>query len=39
MRIGGGFLVLIGLAMVTGWWDHLVQWVQLRMVDYGETVL
>jgi cytochrome c-type biogenesis protein len=39
MRIGGGFLVLIGLAMVTGLWDHLVQWVQLRMVDYGETVL
>ena len=22
-----------------GWWDHLVQWVQLRMVDYGETAL
>ena len=39
MRIGGGFLVAIGLAMVTGWWDHLVQWVQLRMVDYGETLL
>ena len=33
MRIGGVFLVLIGLAMVTGWWDHVVQWVQLRIVE------
>jgi cytochrome c-type biogenesis protein len=39
MRIGGGFLVLIGLAMVTGVWDHLVQWVQLQLVDYWETAL
>ena len=39
MRIGGAFLILVGLAMVTGWWDHLVQWVQLRMVEYGETAL
>ncbi len=39
MRIGGTFLILVGIAMVTGWWDHLVQWVQLRMVDYGETAL
>jgi cytochrome c-type biogenesis protein len=39
MRIGGGFLVLLGLAMVTGYWDHLVQWVQLRVVDFGATVV
>jgi cytochrome c-type biogenesis protein len=39
MRIGGAFLVLLGLAMVTGWWDHLVQWVQLQVVDFGETAL
>ncbi|PWN01951.1 cytochrome C biogenesis protein ResC [Nocardioides silvaticus] len=39
MRIGGAFLVALGLAMVFGWWDHLVQWVQLRMVEYGETAL
>ncbi|MEZ0577839.1 cytochrome c biogenesis CcdA family protein [Nocardioides sp. MH1] len=37
MRIGGGFLVALGLAMIFGWWDHLVQWVQLQLVDYGET--
>lgn len=39
MRIGGAFLILVGVAMVTGLWDHLVQWVQLRLVEYGETAL
>ena len=39
MRIGGAFLVLLGLAMVTGLWDHVVQWVQLQVVDFGETAL
>ena len=33
MRIGGAFLVLIGVLMVTGWWDHIVQWMQLHLVD------
>lgn len=33
MRIGGLMLVVIGLLMVTGWWDHLTQWVQLALVD------
>ncbi|MBM9461095.1 cytochrome c biogenesis protein CcdA [Nocardioides sp. zg-536] len=39
MRVGGAFLVLIGLLMVTGWWDHVVQWAQLRTVEFGETAL
>ena len=39
MRIGGGFLILLGIAMVTGLWDHLVQWVQLQVVDFGETAV
>ncbi len=39
MRIGGAFLVVLGLAMVFGWWDHLVQWAQLQVVDFGETAL
>ncbi|WP_183095655.1 cytochrome c biogenesis CcdA family protein [Nocardioides stalactiti] len=39
MRLGGGFMVLLGLAMVTGVWDHLVQWVQLQVVEYGATVV
>ena len=33
MRIGGLLLVAIGVLMVTGWWDHIVQWLQLRFVD------
>lgn len=33
MRVGGAFLVVIGVLMVTGWWDHAVQWLQLRFVD------
>jgi cytochrome c-type biogenesis protein len=28
MRIGGGMLVLIGVLLVTGQWDHLVTWLQ-----------
>ena len=39
MRIGGLLLVAIGVLMVTGWWDHVVQWAQLRTVDFGETAL
>ncbi|GAA4080287.1 cytochrome c biogenesis CcdA family protein [Nocardioides kongjuensis] len=39
MRVGGLFLVAIGLLMVTGWWDHLVQWAQLRTVAFGETAV
>lgn len=39
MRVGGAFLVVIGVLMVTGWWDHVVQWAQLRTVDFGETIL
>ncbi|TYL54806.1 cytochrome c biogenesis protein CcdA [Nocardioides sp. BGMRC 2183] len=39
MRIGGGFMIALGVAMVTGWWDHLVQWAQLQVVDYGETIV
>jgi cytochrome c-type biogenesis protein len=39
MRIGGLMLVGIGILMLTGWWDHLVQWAQLQTVDFGETAL
>lgn len=39
MRAGGAFLVVIGVLMVTGWWDHVVQWAQLRTVDFGETLV
>jgi cytochrome c-type biogenesis protein len=33
MRIGGALLVVIGVLMLTGGWDHMVQWVQLRLVN------
>jgi cytochrome c-type biogenesis protein len=38
MRIGGLMLVLVGLAMVTGWYDWAVQWLQVRLVSNFETV-
>ncbi len=39
MRLGGLFLIALGLLMITGYWDHVVQWAQLRLVDYGETAV
>lgn len=33
MRAGGLLLVLVGLAMVTGWYDWMVQWMQVRILD------
>lgn len=37
-RAGGVMLVVVGLAMVTGWWDWAVQWLQLQVVGRVETV-
>lgn len=37
MRLGGLMLVLVGVLLVTGWWDHLVQWVQLQLVSGYEV--
>jgi cytochrome c-type biogenesis protein len=39
MRIGGALLVVVGLLMLSGAWNHLVQWVQLLLVEYGEAPL
>jgi cytochrome c-type biogenesis protein len=36
MRVGGAMLVVVGLLLVTGYWDQAVQWVQLR-VPTGES--
>ncbi|RJS47841.1 cytochrome c biogenesis CcdA family protein [Nocardioides cavernaquae] len=38
MRIGGLMLVLVGLAMVLGWYDYAVQWLQVRLIGQFETV-
>jgi cytochrome c-type biogenesis protein len=38
-RIGGLMLVLVGLALVTGWWDQAVSWLQLHLVDNSTVAL
>lgn len=37
MRAGGLMLVAVGIALVTGWWDYAVQWLQYRLVGTFET--
>ena len=37
MRIGGAMLVLVGLLLVTGWWDWIVNWVQVHLIVGFET--
>jgi len=32
-RIGGAMLVLVGLALITGFWDQAVSWLQIHLVD------
>jgi cytochrome c-type biogenesis protein len=32
-RIGGAMLVLVGLALLTGFWDQAVSWIQLHLVN------
>ena len=39
MRIGGAFLIVIGVLMFTGWWNHIVQWLQLQLVQSFEVSL
>jgi cytochrome c-type biogenesis protein len=38
MRAGGLMLVIVGVAMVTGWYDWAVQWVQNEIVSNFRTV-
>lgn len=37
MRLGGAMLVVVGLLLVTGWWDWIVQWLQVRLVGGFEV--
>ena len=37
MRIGGVMMIVVGILLVTGWWDRIVQWLQLQVVS-GFTV-
>jgi cytochrome c-type biogenesis protein len=36
-RIGGIMLVVVGLLLVTGWWDSIVTWLQVRLITDFET--
>jgi cytochrome c-type biogenesis protein len=38
-RIGGAMLVLVGLALITGWWDQAVQWLQLHLVNQSTVAV
>jgi cytochrome c-type biogenesis protein len=38
MRFGGLMLVVVGVAMVTGWYEWAVQWLQVHLVTSFETV-
>lgn len=39
MRAGGLMLVAVGVLILTGWWDQMVQWIQLQLVNDYETSL
>ena len=39
IRVGGVMMILLGLLMLTGWWDYLVNWLQLRLVSRFEVVV
>jgi cytochrome c-type biogenesis protein len=39
MRIGGLMLVVVGLLLVTGTWDSIVTWIQLRFVSGFEVAV
>lgn len=37
MRLGGLMLVLVGVLLLTGWWDSMVTWLQVRLVNGFEV--
>ncbi|MGK5680302.1 cytochrome c biogenesis CcdA family protein [Actinoplanes sp. URMC 104] len=38
-RVGGVLLILVGLALVTGGWDHFLVWLKVTFDFGGETLL
>jgi cytochrome c-type biogenesis protein len=36
-RLGGVMLVLVGVLLVTGWWDWMVNWMQVHLIVGFET--
>lgn len=39
MRIGGGMMIVVGLLLVTGWWDLIVQELQTQVIQGFEPSL
>ena len=37
MRAGGLMLVAVGVLLLTGWWDQMVSWLQIHLVNASET--
>ncbi len=37
MRLGGLMLVAVGVLLVTGWWDWMVTWLQVRLIAGWEV--
>lgn len=37
-RVGGVMLVIVGLALLTGWWDWATQWLQYHVVSHWQGV-
>ncbi|MGI8523721.1 MAG: cytochrome c biogenesis CcdA family protein [Nocardioides sp.] len=38
-RVGGVMLILVGLALVTGWWDQAVTWLQIHLISGSQVTL
>ncbi|MFS3129772.1 cytochrome c biogenesis CcdA family protein [Nocardioides sp. Bht2] len=36
-RIGGAMMVIVGLLLITGWWDWIVKWLQVNLILGFET--
>jgi cytochrome c-type biogenesis protein len=36
-RLGGVMLILVGVLLVTGWWDWMVNWMQVHLIVGFET--
>jgi cytochrome c-type biogenesis protein len=39
MRAGGLMLVVVGVMLLTGWWDQAVTWLQIHLVDSAEVAV
>ena len=33
-RVGGAMLIVVGLALLTGWWQYSLDWLQIHLVDH-----